>query len=358
MKYLSHFLLVGLLQLMLALPLYAGPDSIQLPQGAKISSQELDNFLLQKMQELQMPGVSFALIQHQQMVYHRTFGVTKVGDGRALQATDLFDAASLTKTVFSYLTLRLVDQGLIDLDMPLYRYLPHPDLVHDERHKLMTARMVLSHSTGLPNWRFGKPLAFLSTPGTAVHYSGEAYEYLALVIAHLKGVQKNQLEQLFQQEVASPLGMKHSYMVWNDYLNTHRVSGHMAGKVAEGWGLSASRPNFAAAFSLNTEAVDYAKFLMGLFSQQGLSKTSFEQMVKIHSVDTQSDPVRRWGLGIEIKNSAQGVKYVHSGNNDNFSSYYVYLKNKGFGYVFFTNSEQAFVANQAIENFLTQQTKL
>lgn len=357
MKYLSHFLFVGLMHLLLASPLYAQPDDIKLPYGTKISPQQLDNFLLQTMQELQMPGLSFALIQDQQMVYHRTLGVTKVGDGRALQATDLFDAASLTKTVFAYLTLRLVDQGFIDLDTPLYRYLPHPDLVHDERHKLMTARMVLSHSTGLPNWRFGKPLAFLFTPGTAVQYSGEAYEYLALVIAHLKGVQKNQLEQLFQQEVAGPLGMKQSFTVWNDYLNTHRVSGHMAGKVAEGWGLSASRPNFAAAFSLNTEAVDYAKFLIGLFSQQGLSKSSFEQMLKIHSVDTQSDPVRSWGLGIEIKNSAEGVRYVHSGNNDNFSSHYVYLKDKGFGYVFFTNSEQAFVANQAIESFLTQQTE-
>lgn len=353
MKILSHFLFVGLINLMLVLPLYAQPNDIQLPHGTIISPQQLDNFLLQKMQELQMPGLSFAVIQHQQIVYHRTFGVTKVVDGRALQATDLFDAASLTKTVFAYLTLRLVDQGLIDLDMPLYRYLPHPDLMHDERHKLMTARMVLNHSTGLPNWRFGKPLAFLFTPGTAVQYSGEAFEYLALVIAHLKGVQKNQLETLFQQEVAGPLGMKQSFTVWNDYLDKHRVSGHMAGKAAEGWGLSASRPNFAAAFSLNTEAVDYARFLLGLFSQRGLSNTNFEQMLKIQSVDTQSDPVRRWGLGIEIKNSAQGVKYVHSGNNDNFSSHYVYLKEKGFGYVFFTNSEQAFVANKAIETFLT-----
>ena len=353
MKILSHFLLVWLLALMLVSPLHAQPDSIQLPHGAKVSPQQLDNFLLKQMQELQMPGLSFAVIQHQQIVYHRTLGVTKVGDGRALQSTDLFDAASLTKTMFAYLIMRLVEQGLLDLDTPLHSYLPHPDLVHDKRHQLMTARMVLSHSTGLPNWRFGKPLAFLFSPGTAVQYSGEAFEYLALVIAHLKGVQKNQLETLFQQQVAGPLGMKQSFTVWNDYLDKHRVSGHMAGKVAEGWGLSASRPNFAAAFSLNTEAVDYARFLIGLFSHQGLSKTSLEQMLKVHSVDTRSEPVRRWGLGIEIKNSAQGMKYMHSGNNDNFSSHYVYLKDKAFGYVFFTNSEQAFLANKAIETFLT-----
>ncbi|HEY0924334.1 serine hydrolase domain-containing protein [Rheinheimera pacifica] len=353
MKNLSHFLFVGLINLMLALPLYAQSDSISLPHGAKISPQQLDNFLLQQMQELQMPGLSFAVIQHQHIVYHRTLGITEAADGRTLKSSDLFDAASLTKTVFAYLILRMVDQGLIELDTPLYRYLPHPDLMHDKRHQLITARMVLSHSTGLPNWRFGKPLAFQFTPGTAVQYSGEAFEYLALVIANLKGVEKNELEKLFQQEVARPLGMKHSYTVWNDYLNTHRVSGHMAGKTAEGWGLSPSRPNFAAAFSLNTEAVDYAKFLIGLFSQQGLSITSFEQMLRIHSIDTKSDPVRRWGLGIEIKPSAQGMKYMHSGNNDNFSSHYVYLKEKGFGYVFFTNSEQAFVANKAIETFLT-----
>lgn len=353
MKIFSHFLLPGLLSLILALPLSAQTDSIQLPHGAKVSSQQLDQFLQQKMQQLQIPGLSFALIQGQQIVYQRSFGVAKVGDTKPLQATALFDAASLTKTVFAYLTLRLVAQGVLELDTPLYRYLPHPDLQHDERHKLITARMVLSHSTGLPNWRFGKPLAFLFTPGTAVQYSGEAFEYLALVIAHLKGVEKNELEALFQKEVAQPLGMKQSFTVWNDYLNSHRVSGHMAGKAAEGWGLSAARPNFAAAFSLNTEAVDYAKFLLALFAQQGLNKSSLEQMLKVHATDTKSEPVRHWGLGIEIKLSALGVKYLHSGNNDNFSSHFVYLKDKAFGYVFFTNSEQAFVANKTFETFLT-----
>ncbi len=357
MNTLNYVLFFCLVKLMLALPLSAEPDAIKLPNGTTISPAQLDTVLLKQMQELQMPGLSFAVIQHQQIVYHRTLGVTKVGGGRALQSTDLFDAASLTKTVFAYLTMRLVEQGLLDLDTPLYTYLPHPDLLHDKRHQLITARMVLSHSTGLPNWRFGKPLAFLFDPGTAVQYSGEAFEYLALVIAHLKGVEKNQLETLFQQQVASPLGMKQSFTVWNDYLDKHRVSGHMAGKVAEGWGLSASRPNFAAAFSLNTEAVDYARFLIGLFSHQGLSKTSLEQMLKVHSVDTRSEPVRRWGLDIEIKDSAFGPIYMHNGNNDNFSSHYVYLKEKGFGYVFFTNSEQAFIANKAIETFLIHQAQ-
>ena len=66
----------------------------------------------------------------------------------------LFEAASVTKPVFSFAVQRLAERGVIDLDKPLYLYLPYPDIEYDERYKLMTARHVLTHRTGFPNWRW------------------------------------------------------------------------------------------------------------------------------------------------------------------------------------------------------------
>jgi CubicO group peptidase (beta-lactamase class C family) len=70
-------------------------------------------------------------------------------------------AASLTKAVFAYLVLQLADKRLLDLDKPVYQYLPKPlpeypdytDLATDPRYQRITARRLLSHTSGLPNWR-------------------------------------------------------------------------------------------------------------------------------------------------------------------------------------------------------------
>lgn len=92
----------------------------------------------------------------------------------------------------------MVDQGILNLDQPLYTYLPYSDIAHDDRYKLITARMILCHTSGFPNWRFlnaDKKLDIKFTPGTQYLYSGEGFEYLANVIAYLKNIQKNDLHR-------------------------------------------------------------------------------------------------------------------------------------------------------------------
>ncbi|KGT10301.1 hypothetical protein NV63_00790 [Elizabethkingia anophelis] len=93
-----------------------------------------------------------------------------------------FEAASLSKPVFSYFVLKLAHEGKLNLDKPLYQYLP-ADNISDERYKKITARMVLSHTTGLPNWSEITPIPLLFNPGEKFSYSGEAFVYLAKVIA-------------------------------------------------------------------------------------------------------------------------------------------------------------------------------
>lgn len=110
----------------------------------------------------------------------------------------IFEAASMSKTVFTYFVLKMVDKKLLDLDTPLYRYFPYKDIEKNERYKLITAWMVLSHTTGFPNWRYFDKrdenrykygeLYLKFTPGTEFAYSREGYRYLSLVIAHLNGL--------------------------------------------------------------------------------------------------------------------------------------------------------------------------
>jgi CubicO group peptidase (beta-lactamase class C family) len=102
----------------------------------------------------------------------------------------------LSKPVFVYMVLRLADRGVIDLDKPLYTCgFSYDRIDKDPSSKLITARMVLDHTTGLPNWG-GTPLEFLFTPGEKFNYSGEGYVYLQRVVEHVTG---KSLEELAQQ---------------------------------------------------------------------------------------------------------------------------------------------------------------
>jgi CubicO group peptidase (beta-lactamase class C family) len=342
-----------LMCLVLGLPRGDGP-SIQALSGRPLTVGRVDAFLQAQMESLGLPGLSIAIINDGRVVYHRALGVTNVDTREKVTADTLFDAGSMSKTPFAFLVMKLAEDGTLSLDQPLYTYLPNPDLAYDDRYKLITARMVLSHTSGLPNWRFlnkdGR-LDIKFTPGTRYLYSGEGFEYLANVVAHLEGVPKNGLQDLFAKEVAVPLGMGHASYTWNPFVAAHQASGHVDGRVAKGWGLTVDKPEFGASYSLQAEAVGYANFIVAMIRGEGLKKTTYDEMLKPR-VKTPADGVW-YGLGIRVKPSAFGTEYLHDGYNLNFSSAFMFNRERRFGYVFFTNCGKGLDFDARLEPFLT-----
>ncbi len=331
-------------------------ENIKTPSGNEITTAEMDKFLKTQMDSLGIPGMSIAIINDAKIIYHRALGVTNVETKEKVSEETLFDAGSLSKTPFTYLVMKMVEKGILNLDQPLYTYLPYPDIAYDDRYKLITARMVLCHKSGFPNWRFfnkDKRLDIKFAPGTQFLYSGEGFEYLANVVAHLMGIKKNDLQDLFEKEVAGPLGMQYAYYTWNDYVEKHRAAGHVDGKVlSTEWGTSAKNPNFYAAYSLQTEALSYAKFLIAMIQEEGLKKETYNEMLKVH-VETPSETDRiPYCLGIRMKRSEFGNEYMHDGNNYNFTCAFMFNKEHKFGYVFFTNCNKGIELNKKLEEFL------
>ncbi|MGH7471188.1 MAG: serine hydrolase domain-containing protein [Longimicrobiales bacterium] len=99
-----------------------------------------------------VPGVGVGLVQESRMVWQHHAGVTELNAKPPVTVDTLFPAASLAKPVFAYAVLRLVDQGRLDLDRPLKSYVPNHTPA-DGRGDRITARHVLSHSSGYRNWR-------------------------------------------------------------------------------------------------------------------------------------------------------------------------------------------------------------
>ena len=190
------------------------------------AAKQVDGFIETYQKYHNIPGVSLALIKDGKLVYHKTYGVKNTFTGEKVDSNTLFEAASVTKPVFSFAVQRLAERGMIDLDKPLYLYLPYPDIAYDERYKLITARHVLTHRTGFPNWRWmnndGK-LDIQFTPGTSYNYSGEGFEYLKMVVEKITG---KKVEQVLKEEVLDPVGLYHTFFSRNDSLKQMVATGH------------------------------------------------------------------------------------------------------------------------------------
>lgn len=171
---LFHYLAIIVLLLIVSQKAVA---QIKTLTGKNITATDMDKFIKNQMDSLHIPAISISIIEDGKVVYYMAQG-SKDSSNNPIDSNTLFEAASMTKPVFAYVVHKLVKRKILDLDTPLYKYYPDKDIEYDDRSKLITARMVLSHTTGLPNWRTGDTLAFIATPGTKYGYSGEGMNIL------------------------------------------------------------------------------------------------------------------------------------------------------------------------------------
>ncbi len=315
--------------LTLGTPLAAGPGGQKAP-GARSAgvvsdaAARLQAGLPTWLDAAIVPGAQVALVQGGKTAWRGAFGVANADTKVPVTDDSVFEAASLTKPVVAYAVLKLVAAGRLDLDTPLVTWLPGPyDVGESERLKQVTARHVLSHSAGFPNWRAaGRPLSIHFTPGDRFSYSGEGFVYLAAVVERITG---ETTEAVVRRLVFEPLGMTASSLVWQARYETAKVFGHdLIGAVAgrnTPW-----RPNAAA--SLHTTATDYARFVTAVMLGQGLPPALAAEMRRPHTrpdergINTATLPPSgtpaaglAWGLGWGLEQDGDGWAVWHWGDN-------------------------------------------
>lgn len=259
-----------------------------------------------------------------------------------LKVTDqtIFQAASLSKVVLAYICLELVAKHQIDLDEPLLNYYDYPRLKNDTNAKKITARMVLKHSSGLPNWA-ENPLqkswatSALQTqfiPGTQWQYAGEGYVFLQLAIQNI--LQKD-LQSIAEEMVFKPLGMKNSAFVWqDDFENTAAYGHNEKGEQTES--AQFFLPN--AGFSLLTTAKDYTLFLSALLKKHLNTMLSDSISVANPLKPNANAKFISWGLGLGIQQNELGTSVWHWGDNGDFKAFFMVYPAKNQILVCFTNS--------------------
>jgi CubicO group peptidase (beta-lactamase class C family) len=234
-------------------------------------------------------GMAIAVIDHGKVGYVHAYGIRNA-KGDPLNTDTIMYGASLTKAVFAYTVMQLVDQGKIaldtpvkeDLDKPLPEYGPDPvfpdkygpykDLAGDPRWQRITPRMCLTHSTGFSNFWFIEPdqkLHIHFEPGTQFSYSGEGFGLLQFVVEHGRAAQGLGLDvaDLTAADFRN-LGMTRTSLVFLNGADTN---------VADGWDDKghpqehSQRKKVRVAGSMNTTIGDFAKFAAAVVRGDGLS---------------------------------------------------------------------------------------
>lgn len=184
--------------------------------------------LPRQMQALGVPGIGIAVVADGALAWSRTLGIADAAHGTPVTDQTLFEVASLSKPVFAYLALQLVDRGELDLDRPMVAYLRPDDLGTHPWVDRITARDVLRHSTGLPNWRKDparERLVPAVEPGTRIDYSGEAIFWLQRVVETITG---ESLDGTARRLLFDPAGMRDSTYAWSADAAARSVHGHRA----------------------------------------------------------------------------------------------------------------------------------
>ena len=308
---------------LLILVLLAGTNNI-------FAQQDFKSFFDQQIKAYNIPGATVVIIRNGKVVYSGGHGVKASDTQEPVTPHTVFSAASLSKPCFAYAVLKLVEEGKLLLDKPLHQYLAYQKFAPDENYKKITARMILSHSSGLPNWLNGK-LKMRFEPGTKFGYSGEGYVYLMKVIEHI--LQKP-INEVMQEKVFQPLGMNRSSYVWQTAFDTDYATPHDY--------LSCTKPKqkpkkVNIASSLQTTANDYTKLVLAFLNKKGLKASTFKKVfqpqVKIGKSENLS-----WGLGWGLQQTQKGKAFWQWGDNGIFKAFAMAYPARKEGVVWFANS--------------------
>lgn len=343
-------------------------QSITRLDNSNISFAALDRKIQALMKAAQVQGLAITVFNNSEPVYKKTFGYKRIDTKARINTQTNFYGASLSKTVFAVLVMKLVEEGVIDLDKPLHAYLPKPiyaytptkkwhddysDLKADSLYQKITARMCLDHTTGFPNWRWfeeDQKLRVKFKPGTRYQYSGEGLVYLQVILEHLLG---KPLETLMQEKIFVPLGMNRSSYTWqpvfeSDYCMGHQTTGALYEKDKDNEARSAS--------TLETTLDDYTLFTKAVLKNTILKPTTTSEMyrpqIKLRSIQ-QFGPLSRvdstandgiqlsYGLGWGLLQSPYGTGAFKEGHGDGFQHYSILFPKKGIGIIIMSNSDNA-----------------
>lgn len=330
---------------------------VQAPPSSSLSvhnNAELNQSLPEILKQHDINTAGIGIIKNGELVWTLYYG--QQNSTVKANSETMFDVASITKSLVAETTLQLVGQGKISLDEPMHPYWVDPDVKDDPRHKLLSPRMVLTHTTGFLNWRYANEnnkLAFVHEPGEQFGYSGEGFEYLAKFLENKLG---KPFPEIVKEQIIDPLQIENTSITVNkDYFGQIAQSKLENGNTLEPYcrpnGWCPQQGSWSAADALVISVEDYAKFLKHAmnnshYSQQlaqqrnGMQSTSEEfKAVDCERVGEALCPIEQgYGLGWQVLDYGDYQVVGHGGSDWSETAISYYYTDSKDGFIIFLNA--------------------
>ena len=334
--------------------------SLARPDGSLETAALIDSSVTQLMHAANVTGVGIAIFYDGRVDYLKAYGMRDSERNLPLTSDSVMTSASLTKAAFATMVMRLVDDGKLDLDNPVEKYLPKPlpeypqwaDLQGDDRYNKLTLRILLSHTSGFPNLRAfedDRKLHIHFDPGTRYAYSGEGFGLSQFCV---EAATRTHLSELMDQNIFQQLNMTRTSMVWRPRFESDFANGYNEDGMSLG---PEKRLSPDAAGSMQTTLRDYATFLSAVMRHKALSARATEKMlstqIEIHSAHqfpsladrttTANDAIHlRYGLGWGLYASPYGRAFFKEGHDEGWRHLALCFEN-GSGILIMSNSSNA-----------------
>ena len=330
----------------------AGPYFPERDTGA---GDRVGEYLTAVMDSRPIPGMAVAVVRRGEVVYSRGFGVQELGTGPPVTPETIFHTASVSKALVATAAMQLVQQGKLDLDTPVTRYVPYFRLAEDGAARI-TARHILTHTSGMPDvedygWespefddgaleRYVRSLAdqrLRAQPGETWAYSNMAFEVLGDVIAKISGVP---FEQAVQDAILGPLGMAHSSFLPGTGPPRLRAVPHRGNLAPAATQVYPYHRAHAPSSTLRSSVNDLARFVAAMLNggrRDGITLLPEDGLEEMWRPGADVDRGLRMGLGWFLRKHRGNRMVLHPGRDPGFNAMIGFLPERGVGVAILTN---------------------
>lgn len=318
--------------------------------------EEMSDWVVRGMKKHKVTGMSIALVDEGDIVWAEGFGFADKANKRQADVNTLYKVGSITKVFTGTAIMQLVEQGKVDLDVPIQQYIPElKPKYHTATKKPITLRSIMSHTSGLPvdalhgmfnrhPEPFHKAIDYINDvhapyePGTIATYSNLGTDLLGVVIERVSG---QRYADYMRDNILKPLGMESSTFDTKQVDQEKMSLTYLGHRYHEEFDLR-SLP----AGGLNSSARDMTRFMTAAMNQGKpiLSPTAYKQMLTRQTAHTRYRSGEEFGLNWVLrlpKLDYLGPVAWHNGGTINFMSSMVVLPDQGLGVVVLSNSARS-----------------
>jgi CubicO group peptidase (beta-lactamase class C family) len=301
----------------------------------KVSQEELQAFVRDRAEQLQIPGVAVGIYIDGEEQY-AAHGITSVENPLPVDENTLFQFGSTGKTYTATAIMRLVEEGKVDLDAPVKQYVPELKLKDKSVEDAVTILHLLNHTAG---WsgdlmdRTGdgddalelyvknmEKLEQVTPLGQTISYNNASLSLAGRVIEKVTG---KTYEAAIKELLFEPLGLEHSFFFPNEVMTRRFVVGHNQHKddsitVARPWALPRGGTPAGGISSNSGDLITWARFHLGDGTNKKGERVLSEELLKKMQEPTAESPGGAVGDGIGIGwwlRDVDGVKQVSHGGD-------------------------------------------